>query len=61
MTQSVELGSAHLSTAQVHALTSLRPGYAWPRQPFYLATLAEETENLTLGTGGAAKASSPAI
>lgn len=61
MTQAVELGSAHLSIAQVHALTSLGPGYARPRQPFYLATLAEETENLILGTERAAKTACPAI
>lgn len=59
MTQAVVLGSVHLSIGQVHALTSLEPGYAWTRQPFYLATLAEETENLTLGTWGDAKAVQP--
>lgn len=52
MTQAVELGFAHLSIAQVRALTSLGPGYARPREPFYVTTLAEETENLTIGMGG---------
>lgn len=55
MTQVVELGSTYLSVAQVLALTSLELGYVLQRQPFYLATLAEGTENLTLGIGGVAK------